>query len=454
MNPSPFDVGRQISQNIGSVISSNRDVGAIESIIDRAVQSNDPQVIQNSIGKILSSVSPERQPQAIKFLEGALQNSVKKQQRAALEKSGVNPDLPPALQKIELENRLANERAQGIINRGRQPQGSPSIQPGQGIQQGIQQNAGQPNGLQQEDQQGLPGQQQSGQMPVQDIQQGQVPFQEPTEQGEQGSIFQGLTDGQLIELTSVKGISEPAKQELRRRQQDRKTELKERNDIEKEKRADLRASEKQFDSVYDANKEFINETTTKYKSFESDTKPRLLQMRNIRDEDLVGPTAAVFLESLGIPLGALEDPSSELYQKLSLDLLKGLPETYGNRILKVEVDNFLKTIPSLMNSANGRRMIASNMLKLGEMKEVYYNEMRREQKAAFDSGKFPRDFQQRVFDQVKPQIDRINNEFVKLSEIKSVPQGTVPFFNPNGEVEFVPKEHAQWASENGGRRIW
>ena len=209
-----------------------------------------------------------------------------------------------------------------------------------------------------------------------------------------------------------------------------------------------------FDNAYKAQQPFIDETTHKYNAFETEMKPRLLQMQNIPDEDLVSPTAAVFLEELGIPLGALDDPSSELYQKLSQDLLKGLPETYGSRILKVEVDNFLKTIPTLLNSPEGRRMIASNMLKLGEMKEVYYNEMRKQQKEALDKQEIPKDFQQRVFDQVKPQIDRINNDFVKLSEIKSVPKGEIPFFNPNGDIEFVPKEHAQWAIENGGRRIW
>ncbi len=211
---------------------------------------------------------------------------------------------------------------------------------------------------------------------------------------------------------------------------------------------------KAFDTAYKANEDFINETTQTYKAFETEMKPRLLQMRNIKDKDLVSPTAAVFLDTFGIPLGALQDPSSELYNKLSQDLLKGLPETFGSRILKVEVDNFLKTIPQLVNSADGRRMIASNMLKLGEMKEVYYNAMRNAQQSALESGKFPRDFQQAVFDQVKPQIDRINNEFVKLSDVKRVPEGTIPFFNPNGEIEFVPKELAEWASENGGRRIW
>lgn len=213
--------------------------------------------------------------------------------------------------------------------------------------------------------------------------------------------------------------------------------------------------DQKFESSYKAQERFIDDVTKSYKGFETEMKPRLLQMQHMKPEEIVSPTAATFLEALHIPLGALENPSSELYNKLSQDLLKGLPETYGSRILKVEVDNFLKTIPTLLNSPDGRRMIASNMLKLGEMKEVYYNAMRDKQREYLDEGRpFPRDFQQVIFDQVKPQIDRINNEFVQMSDVKSVPQGTIPFFGPDGQIKFIPKDKSEEASKRGGKRIW
>lgn len=231
--------------------------------------------------------------------------------------------------------------------------------------------------------------------------------------------------------------------------------------IEAERAAKIRQGEetqkeKKIETAYKHQEKFIQDTTQAYRGFETEFKPRLMQMQKLAtDEQLISPTQEAFLDALGIPLGAIGHPYSELYKKLSLDLLKGLPETYGNRILKVEVDNFLNTIPQLSNSPDGRRMIASNMLKLGEMKEAFYNEMRRQQLDYEDKNKeLPRDFEQKVFDQVKPQIDRINQEFVKMSSITSIPKDTIPFFNPSGDIEFVPKEHAQWAQENGGRRIW
>lgn len=216
-----------------------------------------------------------------------------------------------------------------------------------------------------------------------------------------------------------------------------------------------RANQANVDKSYDVHKPYIDDLTSKYQGFETEMKPRLLQMQSMNDETLIGPSSAKFLEVMGIPLGALDDPGNELYQKLSQDLLKGLPETYGSRILKVEVDNFLKTIPTLLNSANGRRMIASNMLKLGQMKEVFYKEMRKQQIDNIDSNKkFPKDFEQRVFDNVKPQIDKLNSQFLKLAEVRDVPEGTIPFFNPSGGISFVPMEYVADAEKNGGERIW
>jgi hypothetical protein len=212
-----------------------------------------------------------------------------------------------------------------------------------------------------------------------------------------------------------------------------------------------------IDKSYDTHKDFIDSTTSSYKSFETEMKPRMLQMQKLNSEELIKPSSAAFLEKMGIPLGVLENPNNELYSKLSQDLLKGLPESYGNRILKVEVENFLKTIPTLTNSPEGRRMIASNFLKLGEMKEVYYKEMRRQQTELLDKNKkFPKDFEQRVFDNTLPRINKLNEQFVKLSEIKSIPKNTVPFFNPQGDISFVPadQEHLDWATKNGGERIW
>lgn len=224
------------------------------------------------------------------------------------------------------------------------------------------------------------------------------------------------------------------------------------------KSAELKRHESAVDKSYSAQKDFIDKTTNQYNAFETETKPKLIAMQGLNtNEALVTPTQEWVLDTLGIPLGALEDPSSELYQKLSRDLLKGLPESYGNKILKVEVENFLQTIPTLSNSENGRRMIASSLLKLGDMKEAYYHEMRKQQKQIESSNsKYPRDFQQSVLDNVMPQLTKINQEFQQISQLTDIPPGMVPYFNPQGTISFIPDnpEDIQFANNNGGKRIW
>jgi hypothetical protein len=59
------------------------------------MESNDPVFLQKSIGKILSQVSPERQGQAVQFLQNTVNNI---RQRQGVERYGIDPNLPPALQ--------------------------------------------------------------------------------------------------------------------------------------------------------------------------------------------------------------------------------------------------------------------------------------------------------------------------------------------------------------------
>jgi hypothetical protein len=218
---------------------------------------------------------------------------------------------------------------------------------------------------------------------------------------------------------------------------------------------EVELTEKKIDSGYKLNEEFINKTTGSYQAWEMDTKPRLNQMMSLEDQDLATPATAFLTEKLGLPLSLMANPTSELYEKVSQDLLKGLPETYGSRILQVEVQNFLKTIPRLLNSADGRRMIVSNMLKLGEMKEALYKNMRNAEKSYSSHDKpLPKDFQREVLDTTMPQLAQLQGEFSQLSQITEVPQGTIPMFSPQGTIKFVPKNEKQQWVDKGGRPVW
>lgn len=400
-----FEIGKAIGNNISGAFKEHREENAIDDILTKASKSGNADDVGFMIQQIVGRQPSERREMALNIL-------LSKQQKLT-DQARIDKILGNGKETSEPFDPFANPPSQNPKTQNLDQTGNTS------------------------------NQNQMDQVSGQTAQNANVAVK-PQNNRQKG--FSELTDSQLVALSGEKGYAEPAKQELKRRQEAAKNQTK--RDI---------ATESAIDKSYEGQKDFINDTTSSYKGFETEMKPRLLQLQNLNDGSLIGPTAAKFLETVGIPLGSLDNPGSELYNKLSQDLLKGLPETYGNRILKVEVDNFLKTIPQLVNSVDGRRLIASNILKLGEMKEVFYNEMRRQQTELLDENKkFPKDFQQRVFDNVKPQIDKINQQFLKLSNIKAVPKETVPFFDPQGNVSFVPKnpEALKWAEENGGERIW
>ena len=200
-SPSPFMVAREASTNLGEAFTRVRDENAIEQILSSAMNSGNPEMVQDSIGKILSQVSPERQGMAVQYLQGIYQNIKQKQDQQKRKETaiqvGVNPDLPESLQKIQYENQLLDQRARNIV--GATPIGNIQQQPSGAIAPGVLPEKNIPN----------------------------VP-----QPNQIGVLWRDLTDDQLVQLSGVKGFAEPAKQELKKRQEERNiTQRKEENKI-------------------------------------------------------------------------------------------------------------------------------------------------------------------------------------------------------------------------------
>lgn len=110
--PSPFQIGQTIGSNLGGSFARVKDENAIDSILSQAMNSQDPEVLQNNIGKILSQVSPERQGKALEYIQNRYQNIEKKraeekaeaQGRLAAQQAGYTFGAPPQVQAQQLKN--------------------------------------------------------------------------------------------------------------------------------------------------------------------------------------------------------------------------------------------------------------------------------------------------------------------------------------------------------------
>lgn len=189
MTYSPFDVARNIGNNLAGAFREAREENAIEQILSGAMETDDPNVLQQSIGKILSQVSPERQGPAIQYLQNTMQQiEAKKRQEQQIRSAkagGYDPYAPSAVQAAQFKEREKNKRLS---------------------QFGLGQNV------------------------------------EPT----LGSVFNKLSDDQLVLATGSpdREVAEPAKAELDRRQAERKLDQQKDTDIFK---SDLARSSKLID---------------------------------------------------------------------------------------------------------------------------------------------------------------------------------------------------------------
>ena len=188
--PSSFDIGRQVGTNFANTRREAKDEGAIDQILSEAMTSGDPAILQNSIGKILSQVSPERQGVAVQFLQNKMQTLQAKQaedrKRLGAQTAGLNPDLPESLQKVQYEHNLQNQQLQGIVG-GQQGQ-APQVP-------------------------GAPG----AEAPAPGMSTNQTP-----PQGGQGFQYKDLSDEQLVQLRGLPAFKNQADSELKRRQEEKK----------------------------------------------------------------------------------------------------------------------------------------------------------------------------------------------------------------------------------------
>jgi hypothetical protein len=118
----PYLAARDIGNNISKGYREYKDENAIESILAQSSASGDPAVLQGSISKILSQVSPERQSGALQYLQNAYANVQKKQEqekaqvlgREAAKQGGFTYGAPPAVQAQQVRNQKPSAAAGGI----------------------------------------------------------------------------------------------------------------------------------------------------------------------------------------------------------------------------------------------------------------------------------------------------------------------------------------------------
>lgn len=177
------------------------------------------------------------------------------------------------------------------------------------------------------------------------------------------------------------------------------------------------------------------------------------QMDKLASEGgLTSPLMYNLLGKLGLPLGVLNNPNAEEFEKDTNFLTRDIQKFYGARILASEFQNFLKQLPSLSNSEEGRKRIIKNLQKVllpATFEYKAYKEILKE-----NGGKRPPNLREQVMERMEPLLDKWGAELkadIRKIDPAKVPEGTLIIIAPDGRRVAVPKEHVAGALAQGGQ---
>lgn len=413
MHPS-FLASREIGNNLGQAFKKSRDENAIESILSQAMDTGNPEVIQNSIGKILSQVSPERQGPAIQYLQNAYQNVERKKQQEqkmaqdqqAAQAAGYTYGVPPQVAAQQVKDSAKQQRLSqyGLGGDPRSQYNLPNAEDGTPLQLS-----------------GIQGQQQ---------------------QGSQESPFRRMSDDQLVSMTGApdREISEPAKQELRRRQEERSA----------KKPGD------QFASIREkAVAEYVDKAISSGEEAEN-LRFSIDQARKALQGNITGPgLMAIAKNNPYTQLLVGLNPDESLLQATNKKLLEGTKGIFGSKPTEREIFLLLNSMLPSIGKTKEANLAGLNFIeRVNEMK-LMHSELVSE--LTNGGTKYVSDLERQVNSKIRPYaeslkkdlseakeaIDELENskkDDKKNSSKGKLKSGEIKVRAPNGKTGFMTQE--------------
>lgn len=143
-----------------------------------------------------------------------------------------------------------------------------------------------------------------------------------------------------------------------------------------------------------------------------DSLARLDRMNELnKTGKLNSPLYIEFLKKTGFDIPALTTPDSQEFRKLEVDFLRDAKNIFGARVTNYEAAQFLKSIPSLSQSKEGREKVIQNLRIMNEAKLARADTLRKILKE--NNGVPPLDLAEQIEDRISPKIDKLHEQFVR-----------------------------------------
>ncbi|HEX5553456.1 MAG TPA: hypothetical protein VFX43_09430 [Chitinophagaceae bacterium] len=163
--------------------------------------------------------------------------------------------------------------------------------------------------------------------------------------------------------------------------------------------------------------------------------PQLIEMantqRNLEQEDMrfarmqelsndpskfpSAPVAALFSKGgqLGTIASSLLSPEAQEFVKLVVDSTSAIKDTYGARVTNFDLETYLKKLPSLFNTPEGRERILRDLRIINEINRLHNEGISSIFEEKGGSGAIPFSEAERLFTkQYKDRVDSLKKQFI------------------------------------------
>lgn len=150
-----------------------------------------------------------------------------------------------------------------------------------------------------------------------------------------------------------------------------------------------------------------------------------------KEGDVAGALPAKVVEFFDLPIGFLSAPSQEV-EKISATMGTNVAKAYGfGNIRAIEFSNFIKSLPTLMNTAEGRERIYQVMRYKNSLDKARFEV--KNQIVDKYKGNVPSDIQDKITKQMTPY-------YKKFGEVLKYGYEGTWMYDPKGQLLYVHKE--------------
>lgn len=149
-------------------------------------------------------------------------------------------------------------------------------------------------------------------------------------------------------------------------------------------------------------------------------------------QPLAHPYLVAFSRRVGLPIGTISNPASEEFEKLENEYVRGINDLFRGQIRNIEIETLLKTVPSLLNTPEGRKRIL-NLRRIENKAKIARGEAYK-QIIKENNGKKPPNLDVLVDERAEEILNNLADQYEKeLTETISLGEKLPPYEIPGPE---------------------